>query len=111
MSKTTRKPRGGRRLPPPRPDARPSHERPADAPAASPPTPRLTISADDLAAMLGVDRKTVYEGAARGEIPSVRLGRRVLFSRAAIAAWLSSSGLEDVMMTGPTRVAGKLVTQ
>lgn len=46
------------------------------------------LSGDDVAAMLGVNRKTVYEAADRGEIPHRRLGRRVLFERGAILAWI-----------------------
>jgi excisionase family DNA binding protein len=47
------------------------------------------LSADEVAAWLKVDRKSVYNGAARGAIPHQRLGKRLLFSRAAIVAWLS----------------------
>ncbi len=113
MSKTTRKPRGGRPLPPPRSDVRPSIAAPktGDEPPPAEPPARVTITADELAALLGVDRKTVYEGAARGEIPSVRLGRRVLFARAAIDAWLSAMAPQPAMMVEPTRVTGKQVTQ
>ena len=48
------------------------------------------MTADQVAAFLGVDRKTVYEYAARGQIPHQRLGRRLLFSRTALVAWLGS---------------------
>jgi excisionase family DNA binding protein len=51
----------------------------------------LVFTADELAALLGVDRKTVYDGASRGDIPCRRLGRRVLFSRAAVLKWLDES--------------------
>jgi excisionase family DNA binding protein len=51
----------------------------------------LVFTADELAAKLGVDRKTVYDGASRGVIPCRRLGRRVLFPRAAIERWLEES--------------------
>lgn len=47
------------------------------------------ISADELAKLLGLDRKSVYDGATRGEIPHRRVGRRVLFFRRAIAAWMA----------------------
>jgi excisionase family DNA binding protein len=53
-------------------------------------TEPLVFTADELAELLGVDRKTVYEFATRGEIPCRRLGRRVLFPRAAILRWLES---------------------
>jgi excisionase family DNA binding protein len=51
----------------------------------------LVFTADELAALLGVDRKTVYDGASRGVIPCRRLGRRVLFPRVAIERWLEET--------------------
>lgn len=47
------------------------------------------LSADEVADILRIDRKTVYEFAGRGEIPCRRLGRRILFYRPALMAWLS----------------------
>ncbi len=61
--------------------------------------------------MLGVDRKTVYEGAARGEIPSVRVGRRVLFPRTAIETWLAISEAGRGKLSSPTSVARKVTKQ
>lgn len=46
------------------------------------------LSADDVAAMLKLDRKSVYAGARAGEIPCRIVGRRFVFVRAAIEAWL-----------------------
>lgn len=48
------------------------------------------MDVDEVAEFLRVDRKTVYDYAARGEIPSRRLGKRILFSRTALMAWLGS---------------------
>lgn len=48
------------------------------------------MSADEVAAMLKLDRKTVYDYAGRGEIPCRRIGKRLLFSREALALWLGS---------------------
>ena len=47
------------------------------------------MSADEAALFLGVDRKTVYGYARRGEIPHRQIGRRMLFSRSALVSWLS----------------------
>jgi excisionase family DNA binding protein len=47
------------------------------------------LTADQLAAFLGVNRKTVYDGAARGVIPHLRLGRRLVFARAAVMSCLA----------------------
>lgn len=46
------------------------------------------MDAGQVAELLGVDRKLVYDSAARGELPCRRLGRRFLFSRSAVVAWL-----------------------
>jgi excisionase family DNA binding protein len=48
------------------------------------------MTADEVAEFLRLDRKTVYDYAGRGEIPARRLGKRLLFSRDAIALWLRS---------------------
>ena len=47
------------------------------------------MSAHELAAYLRVNRKTVYEYATKNVIPCRRLGRRLVFSRPAIVAWLA----------------------
>lgn len=49
---------------------------------------REVLTADEVAAFLGVDRNTVYDYANRGQIPHQRLGRRLLFSRTALIVWL-----------------------
>jgi len=48
------------------------------------------MTADEVAAFLGVDRNTVYDYAGRGEIPHQRLGKRILFRRGALMSWLDS---------------------
>ncbi len=47
------------------------------------------LDADQVAALLGLNRKTIYEAAARRDIPHQRIGRRLLFYRPAVLAWLS----------------------
>lgn len=63
---------------------------PADAGATTGALDRDVVNADEAAAFLGLDRKTVYEYARRDAIPHQRLGRRVLFSKRALVSWLSS---------------------
>lgn len=46
------------------------------------------LTADEVAELLGLNRKTVYEYATAGEIPCKRLGRRLLFYKPTILAWL-----------------------
>lgn len=48
------------------------------------------LTVDELAALLRVDRKTVYAAIARGEIPGVRrIGSLLRVSRDRVLAWLS----------------------
>ena len=53
------------------------------------------MTADEVATFLRVDRKTVYNAAARGKLPHRRLGKRLLFSRQALQEWLTG-GLREV---------------
>lgn len=48
------------------------------------------MNADEVADFLRLDRKTIYDYAGRGESPCQRLGKRILFSRAALVSWLAS---------------------
>jgi excisionase family DNA binding protein len=59
-------------------------------PIAEPPT-KDVMTADEVALFLGVDRNTVYDFASRGVIPHQRLGKRLLFRRGAVVAWLDTS--------------------
>ncbi len=45
------------------------------------------LDAEEVAAWIGVNIKTVYDSANRGEMPCRKLGRRILFSRTAILRW------------------------
>jgi excisionase family DNA binding protein len=47
------------------------------------------LTADEVAEILRVDRKTVYDTAGRGQMPHRRLGKRLVFSRAALLDWLA----------------------
>jgi excisionase family DNA binding protein len=65
---------------------------PSSSPTATPVAPESDVmNADEVAAFLGVDRTTVYDFAGRGVIPHQRLGKRLLFRRGALVAWLDSS--------------------
>ena len=48
------------------------------------------LNAEEAAAFLGLDRKTVYGYARRGQAPHRQVGRRILLSRSALVAWLSA---------------------
>jgi excisionase family DNA binding protein len=49
-------------------------------------------SVDELASEIKVSRHAVYAGLRKGTIPHIRLGKRFVISREAIANWLSSGG-------------------
>jgi excisionase family DNA binding protein len=51
--------------------------------------PPSVLTVDEVAGLLRVNRKTVYELISRGEIPGARrLGRALRFSREAVLEWL-----------------------
>jgi excisionase family DNA binding protein len=73
---------------------------PATAPAAEPDQPadldtlpdraggeprRLTLTVEEAAELLGISRALAYEAVRRGEIPSLRIGRRILVPRSGFA--------------------------
>jgi len=62
------------------------------------------MTACELARWLRVNRKTVYEYAARNVIPCRRLGRRLVFSRSAVAAWLARA---SALNAPPTLARGR----
>lgn len=45
---------------------------------------RLTLTVEEAATMLGISRAFAYEAVNRGEIPSIRIGRRILVPRSAL---------------------------
>ncbi len=50
---------------------------------------RLTMSVTEAAKRLGIGRNQAYEAIRRGEIPSVRIGRRLLVPHAGLKKMLS----------------------
>jgi excisionase family DNA binding protein len=55
------------------------------------PEGHLTMSVEEAANTLGLSRALAYEAVRTGEIPSVRIGRRILVPRAALTKILSQS--------------------
>ena len=55
---------------------------------------RLTLSVEETASLLGLGRSAAYEAARRGELPSRRLGRRVIVPVPALLNWL---GIESAV--------------
>lgn len=49
------------------------------------------LTVDEVADLLGFHRMTVYEKVNKGEIPHIRIGRTIRFSRPAIDQWLTEN--------------------
>jgi excisionase family DNA binding protein len=56
---------------------------------------RLTYTVPEAGRRLGVSRGVAYLAAARGEIPTIRIGRRLLVPRAALDRLLGKVGLDE----------------
>ena len=52
---------------------------------------RLTFTVDEVAIALGISRSSAYECAKRGDIPTVRLGRRIVVPRRAVLELLGET--------------------
>ena len=50
------------------------------------------LTVEEVAKLLRVNRKTVYDAAQRGEIPGRKIGRILRFSREAVVQWLRGQG-------------------
>jgi excisionase family DNA binding protein len=53
--------------------------------------PRLTLRVEEAAGLLGISRALAYELVNRGELPALRLGRRIVVPRAALEALVASA--------------------
>lgn len=51
---------------------------------------KLCISVPEAARLLGLGRNSVYEAVRRGEVPAVRVGRRLVVPIRALEEWLES---------------------
>lgn len=49
---------------------------------------RLTLTVEEAARLLGISRALAYELVARRQLPSIRLGRRIVVPRRALEAML-----------------------
>jgi excisionase family DNA binding protein len=52
---------------------------------------RLTLSVEEAAAALGISRALAYELVGRGELPCLRLGRRIVVPRRALLALVEAA--------------------
>lgn len=56
---------------------------------------RLTLTVEEAGEALGIGRNLAYDAVRRGEIPSVKIGRRLLVPRAALDGLLGSAAGES----------------
>jgi len=52
---------------------------------------KLTFTVEETAKLLGIGRNSAYEAVARGEIPVIRVGKRLLVPKAALEKLLSGN--------------------
>jgi excisionase family DNA binding protein len=52
---------------------------------------RRTVSVEEAAAILGISRGAAYASARTGEIPTIRIGKRLLVPKAALEKLLASA--------------------
>lgn len=55
---------------------------------------RLTLTVKETQVILGLSRSAVYQAIETGEIPSVRIGKRILISKAALYRLLETNDNE-----------------
>ena len=72
-----------------------------DLPEPSKPTESTYHSVAALAADLGLSERSTRSALRRGEIPHIRVGRRFILPRAAIADWLRTAGGRTEPESGP----------
>ncbi|MDL4842515.1 helix-turn-helix domain-containing protein [Aquibacillus rhizosphaerae] len=58
---------------------------------------RCTITVKDVAKYLGVHTDTIYDLVREGSFPHIRFGRKILFSKDAIDAWIHAQASESVV--------------
>jgi len=77
------------------------------------PLPRMALSAEEVAGVLGISRAHVFRLSSSGRLPrSFRLGRAVRWDRATLEAWLAAGAptrdrWEAMLTDSPVRRAGK----
>jgi excisionase family DNA binding protein len=54
-------------------------------------TERQTLKIEEAAKMLGISRNTAYDAARTGQLPTVKIGKRLLVPRAALNRLLESA--------------------
>lgn len=73
---------------------------PASSGALAPMEQRLTLTVEEAATRLGISRSFAYEAVQRDDIPSMRIGRRILIPKAALERFVTSVPDQDVRSAG-----------
>jgi len=58
---------------------------------------RVTLTVEEAAARIGLGRGSAYEAVRRGEIPSIRFGKRILVPKAALELILQGNRQKSVL--------------
>jgi excisionase family DNA binding protein len=66
-------------------------QRVEDLPASPAGSDRLVLTVDEAAYLLNISRGLAYELVARGELPAIRLGRRIVIPRVAMEELLGTA--------------------
>jgi excisionase family DNA binding protein len=53
---------------------------------------KLTLTVKETAQLLGLSRNSAYQGVLTGEIPYIKVGKRILIPRLALERMLASAG-------------------
>ena len=56
---------------------------------------RVTVSVEEAGRLLGISRGSAYEAARRGDIPTIRIGKRLIVPVAALQRMLASAGKDQ----------------
>jgi len=61
---------------------------------------KVVLTCDEVAEYLRISRPQAYLGVKRGDIPSIRVGRRILIPRVALEKLLANAGNTNVTKEG-----------
>lgn len=68
-------------------------------------TERLTLTIEETAKLLGIGRQLAYDKAKTGEIPVIKIGRRLLVPRRALERLLEQGGSSQEQIPASNRLS------
>lgn len=66
----------------------------------------MTLTIDEAARALGISRNSAFAAAHRGEIPTIRIGRRLLVPKVAFEKMLTNCAPSEVDEERPKKIRG-----